>query len=47
MEELLSKFKELSIKYNNLCFKVLEGDFFVVGIVSNDGPIIYKFDIKY
>ena len=47
MNNLLEKYKELSIKHKELCFKVKEGNFFVIGIMTNNGPIVCKFDIKY
>ncbi len=47
MEKLIDIYKSLVYKYNNLCFKVKENDKFVLGIVSNNGPIIIKLDKKY
>lgn len=47
MQEMLDIYKELSIKYKELCFKVKNGNFFIIGIMTNSGPIVYKFDIKY
>ena len=48
MQKLIDKYKELSLKYNNLCFKIkLDKEFFIIGIISNDGPIIYKFNNKF
>lgn len=47
MKEILDKYLELSIIYKNLCYKVKEGNFFIIGIKYEDSLICYNFDIKY
>ena len=47
MENILNKYLELSKDYNYLCFKIKKYDYFIIGIFSNNGPIINKLDLKY
>ena len=47
MKEILDKYLELSIIYKNLCYKVKEENFFIIGIKYEDSLICYNFDIKY
>ncbi len=47
MNKLIQKYKELTNKYNYLCFKIKGDKKFTLGIVSNNGPIIIELDNKY
>lgn len=47
MNKIIQKYKELTHKYNSLCFKIKGDKKFTLGIVSNNGPIIIELDNKY
>ena len=44
--DIYNKFIELTNEYNDLCFKIKQGNFFIIGIQTNEGVLCYTFDIS-